>query len=289
MLTDAVWIDFNNDGKKDLIVVGEWMPVTVFINHNGKLENETNKYFDKPVSGWWNKIQVGDFNKDGKPDLMIGNLGLNSQCKASDKEPAELYYKDFDNNGSVDPILCFYIQGKSYPYVTRDELFDQISMMQARFTSYKSYADATLKDIFSDEELADAKKLTANCLETSLFEMGADGKFHKKALPVQAQFAPVFTITKLDYDKDGNEDLLLCGNINHARLRFGKYDANYGVLLHNDGKGNFNYVSQQQSGFSLKGDVRSVLQLNNLLLFGINQQTLKTYKLVKKPPPPEGK
>ena len=157
----------------------------------------------------------------------------------------------------------FLYTGKSYPYVTRDELLDQMSIMRTRFTDYKSYADATIKDIFTEEELKDAKHLQANHLATAYFESGADGKFHEKALPLQAQFSPVFTITAMDYDKDGKQDLLLCGNINHARLRFGKYDANYGVLLKGDGKGNFNYINQQQSGFHIWGDVRSVLNINN--------------------------
>ncbi len=126
------------------------------------------------------KYWLADFNGDGKQDLVIGNMGLNTQCKASDEEPAEMYYKDFDNNGSVDPILCFYIQHKSYPYVTRDELLDQMSIMRTRFTDYKSYADATIKDIFTEEEMKDAKHLTANHLSTTYFESGADGKFHEK-------------------------------------------------------------------------------------------------------------
>jgi hypothetical protein len=279
MVTDAAWIDLNGDNKKDLIVVGEWMPVTVFINNNGKLENRTRDYFGKDYRGWWNRLSVGDFNNDGKPDLIIGNMGLNTQCWVSDKEPAEIYYKDFDGNGSVDPILCFYIKDTSFPYVTRDELFDQLSMLRTRFPDYKSYANATIKDIFTEEELKDAGHLQANYLKTAYFESGADAKFHEKELPLQAQFSPVFTITQLDYDKDGNKDLLLCGNINHARLRFGKCDANYGILLHNDGKGNFSYINQQQSGFHLWGDVRSVLDINNTLLFGINQQTVKAYKM----------
>jgi hypothetical protein len=205
-------------------------------------------------------------------------MGLNSQCKASDKEPAEMFYKDFDDNGSVDPIFCFFIEGKSYPYVTRDELLEQVTTVRSRFTDYKSYADATMKEIFTPEELQGAKDLKANYLKTAYFESGADGKFHEKPLPLQAQMSPVYTITKLDFDKDGNEDLLLCGNINHARLKFGKYDANYGSLFKGDGKGNFTYITQQQSGFKIWGDVRSVIQINQMLLFGLNQQSLKAYK-----------
>lgn len=282
MVTDAAWVDLNGDKKNDLVVVGEWMPVTVFINNNGKLENKTSNYFSKQYSGWWNRISAGDFNHDGKPDFIIGNEGLNTQCKATDKEPAEMFYKDFDDNGSVDPLLCFYIQGKSYPYVTRDELFDQMSIMRTRFADYKSYADAALKDIFTKEELANANHLKANYLQTAYFESSNDGKLHEKNLPMQAQFSPVYTITIFDYNNDGNEDLLLCGNIQQARLRFGKFDANYGILLKNDGRGNFSYINQQQSGFHLRGDVRSVINISNTLLFGINQSGIKAYTTKRK-------
>lgn len=278
MVTDAAWVDMNGDKKPDLVIVGEWMPVTILINNNGKLVNQTSKYLDKNYTGWWNCITAGDFNHDGHPDLVIGNLGLNTQCKASDSEPAEMYYKDFDNNGSVDPILCFYIQHKTYPFVTRDELLDQISMMRTRFPDYKSYADATIKDIFTTEEMKGSNILKTNDLQTALFESDAQGRLHKTSLPLEAQFSPVYTATTLDYDHDGNEDLLLCGNMNHARIRFGKYDANYGVLLKGDGKGHYTYITQLQSGFKLWGDVRSVLTINDLLLFGINQGEIKAYK-----------
>ena len=278
MVTDAVWMDLNNDKQNDLVVVGEWMPVSVYINSNGKLENQTKNYFAEEYSGWWNKIGVGDYNGDGKMDLVIGNTGLNTQCKVTDNEPAELLYKDFDNNGSLDPMLCFYIQHRSYPYVTRDELLDQMSIMRTRFTDYKSYSESGMKDVFTSDELKDMKSLKANYLETALFESSADGKFQLKKLPLQAQFSPVFTITSLDFNNDNKPDLLLCGNINKARLRFGKSDANYGVLLKNDGQGNFTYVDQRSSGFHIRGDVRSVVQMGKTLLFGLNQQALKAYK-----------
>ena len=277
MVTDAAWLDLNGDNKQDLLLVGEWMPVTVFINTNGKLQNKTSDYFDQEYSGWWNKLSVADFNNDGKPDLLIGNLGLNTQCKVSNKEPADLYVKDFDKNGTIEPILCFYIQGKSYPFLSRDEVVGQINGMSKKFNRYQDYADATLQTVFSQEQLKGASHLTANILTTSLFERGSDGKFHLQNLPVQAQFSPVFTITPFDYDNDGNEDVLLCGNINHARLRFGNYDANYGMLLKGDGKGHFAYIGQPLSGFNVKGNTRSVIKVNNLLIFG-QESGLKVFQ-----------
>ena len=277
MVTDAAWVDMNGDKKPDLILTGEWMSITVFENKGGKLVDATARYFDKKYSGWWNCLQVTDINHDGHPDLIAGNLGLNTQCRVTDQEPAEMIYKDFDDNGSIDPILCLYIQHKSYPYVTRDELLDQISMMRTRFPDYKSYADATIDQVFTPEEMKGAGHLSANYLATACFISDSSGRLHPVSLPLQAQFSPVYTITTLDYDHDGKEDLLLCGNINNSRLRFGKYDANYGVLLKGDGRGNFIYVPQWESGFHLKGDVRSVLPVGDELLFGINNAGIKAY------------
>ena len=278
MVTDAKWIDLNGDGTEDLIVVGEWMPITIFLNEGGRLNDRTLDYFDKAYRGWWNKLMVDDINGDGRPDMVVGNQGLNTQVVASDEEPATMLYKDFDGNGAVDPILSFYIQGTSYPYVTRDELLDQIAMMRTRFTNYESYADATLEDIFSTEELEGAGYLEANFLKTAYFESNATGKFKEKPLPLQAQSSPIFAINAIDVDGDGNKDLLLAGNIEQARLRFGKYDANYGMLLKGDGKGNFTYIPQWQSGFKINGDVRSILNMGDKLLFGINQRGVVAYQ-----------
>ena len=211
--------------------------------------------------------------------LFRSNLGLNSQLKASEKEPIELFYKDFDDNGSVDPILCLYNKHKSYPYITRDELLDQLSIMRTRFPDYKSYAEATLKDVFTSDELKDATRLEANTLKTMLFLSDANNKFKEKELPIEVQESPIYTISTLDFDKNVKKDLLLAGNINHARLKFGKYDANYGLLLRGDGQGNFTTIPQQQAGLRITGDVRSVLPINNVMIFGVNQQALKAYKL----------
>ncbi len=276
MITDAVWADVNQDQKEDLIVVGEWMPVSIFVNVKGKLQNETNHYFSKGYRGWWNKILVSDFNNDKKPDFVVGNAGLNTQIHASDKEPAEMYFKDFDSNGSIDPFLCSYIQGKSFPYVTRDEMLEQVGSLRKRFTSYESYADVSLTDIFKDE-LNTSGHLQANHLETTLFISSAEGKFVASPLPAQVQYSPVYSITTLDYNNDGYADLLLCGNNSKPKLRLGKFDANQGMLLKGNGEGNFQYIDQLKSGFYLRGDVRSVIEINKTLLVGASEQPIVAY------------
>jgi hypothetical protein len=197
--------------------------------------------------------------------------------------PAELIYKDVDGNGTVDPFLCFYVGDTSYPFLTRDELLQQVANMSKRFPDYKTYANARINDILGPGGMEGVGQLRANCLRTCYFSSGADGRLHEKNLPLQVQYAPVWTITALDYDGDGKKDLLLCGNINHARIRFGKYDANYGCLLRGDGKGNFSYIEQRESGFHLTGDVRSAAQVGRTLLFGVNQEPLKAYRLKHRP------
>ena len=282
MVTDAAWVDLDLDKKNELVIVGEWMPVTVFRQENGKLVNATSRFFDKAYPGWWNNITVGDFNGDNRPDLIIGNMGLNTQFKADQKEPLEMYYSDFDNNGSVDPIFSFYIQHKRYPYITKDELGAQLPVMKKRFFTFKSYADITMEDLFQQDELKNAGHLSADHMATTCFINNPSGKFTTTALPNEVQYSPVYTINQLDFNKDGKTDLLLCGNNSHTKIRLGKFDANYGALLEGDGKGNFKYIKQTESGFNIWGDVRSCVQLNQQFYFGINGKNLITYTLSNK-------
>ena len=283
MVTDAEWLDTDGDGWEDLVVIGEFMAIEVFINRQGKnLEQETRKFFQYPLTGMWNKMLVHDFDGDGDKDMIVGNLGLNTQLKASAQEPLELIYKDFDKNGSIDPIMTCYIQGESYPFAGRDELLDQMYSMRSKFTNYASYANAKLSDIFSRSELKDAGLLKAATLESMYLE-NAGGRFVPRALPAPAQFSPVYAMTLLDYNRDGNMDVIIAGNQSSIRIRIGVIDANFGQLYQGDGTGNFSYVRQPESGLRLTGDTRSmeVVQTNGdvLLVVGTNNVGVNTYRL----------
>ncbi|GAB3645775.1 VCBS repeat-containing protein [Echinicola sediminis] len=282
MVTDASCPDINGDGYEDLIIVGECLPIQVYINQSGKgFKNETSQWLKNSPHGLWSSLAMGDFDQDGDIDFIVGNFGLNSQLRASTEEPMTMYYGDFDENGSIDPLMVRYIQGEAYPFASRDELLDQMYGLRSKFTDYASYSTAKIEDILSKSQLNAAKTLTVNELKTMYLE-NTGNSFTPHDLPVEAQFAPVYSIGVLDFDDDGHLDFILGGNQTYTRLRIGVMDANYGQVFLGNGKGQFSYLPQQQSGLSIKGDVKSILPLqhNNtkLLLFGLSNQGIIAYQ-----------
>jgi hypothetical protein len=191
-------------------------------------------------------------------------------------------FRDFDNNGTVDPILSYYLQGESYPFASRNELLTQLNTLRRKFPDYSSYSNAKLTDVFSAEDLESATVLTATELRTVLY-INTGNRFEKRYLPVEAQFAPVHAIEILDYNNDRNKDLILAGNQNAMCVRLGVMDANYGQLFEGDGKGNFRYISQPASGLTIVGDVRSLktMTINGRLhlFIGINNSGVAAYIL----------
>lgn len=281
MVTDALWMDANQDGQLDLVLAGEWMPLRCFLNQNGKL-TEAPDYFGPDTEGWWWCLAAADLDGDGDLDLVAGNLGLNTSLKVSPSEPARLYYGDFDENDAVDPLLTHYIQGEPYPLVSRDNLFGQLAGLRKKFRSYADYADARIEDILSPEQLASAKVLQAKQGASVWLEnRGAAGwKVHE--LPAMAQASPIFAILPSDLNGDGRTDLLLAGNLSETRPAMGPWDANYGQLLLNKGEGLFEYLPQHRSGFSIIGDVRQIIQIGQgdrqQLLFLRNNRPAAAYR-----------
>ncbi|MCK0148357.1 VCBS repeat-containing protein, partial [Arenibacter sp. F26102] len=248
MVTDALWTDFDNDNFIDLIIVGEWMGIRTFKNVEGKLVELAQDNGLNNSEGWWNSIEQGDFDKDGDMDYIIGNFGRNSQLKTSITEPVDLYTKDFDSNGSLDPILSSYNMGEEYPVFSKDDMVGQLSGLKAKYLSYSDYASAKITDIFSTEELKGAMVLKAKNFDTSYMENLGNGKFKLVPLPAQTQFSPIYGTLTDDIDNDGNEDIIVGGNFFGTRVKFGRYDANKGMVLFGDGKGNFRPASVMESG-----------------------------------------
>ena len=278
MVTDAVWTDVNGDGVKDLLVVGEWMPVKVFINRGGRLSDESDNYIRFPSSGWWNRLLVADFDGDGDEDVVIGNVGLNTQFRVDTAAPATLYYKDFDGNGSVDPVLCYYIDGVSYPAASRDDLTAQLPMLKKKFLTYASYADAKIGDLFTADELKGAQVLSAETMETVFMQNDGEKGFALRSLPVEMQYAPIYAMAAADVNHDGYRDIVAAGNQSWTRIKFGRYRANHGVVLLGDGKNNFSYVPQTQSGLNVREDVRKIVVLDgSTFIFGANNARPAAY------------
>jgi hypothetical protein len=279
MITDAVWVDINQDKKTDLVTVGEWTPIKVYLNNGGKLEDASHQFIRFASNGWWNTIAADDFDGDGDVDLIVGNQGLNNQFQASEKEPIELCFKDFDGNGSLDPILCYYINGKSYPAYSRDDITDQLPYLKKKYLEYTNYSNAGLNDMFSPAEQKGMQKFSAQVMETVYLQNDGRNGFTLMQLPIEAQYAPVRAILSIDINKDGRKDLVLAGDDNFTRIKFSRYDANHGMLFLGNGKGGFDYIPQYLSGFNIRGDVRSILHVNDFILFGMNNSKMMAYHI----------
>jgi hypothetical protein len=259
MVTDALWVDVDGDRRLDLVVVGEWMPVTIFHNTGAKLERVATRGLEHSA-GWWNRIVTGDFNRDGRIDFVVGNLGLNTRLHATATEPARMYVKDFDGNGFPEQILTCYENGVSYPLVLRDELITALPNLTPRYPKYSDYAGQTVEQIFGSS-LADAVVKHAETFATALALNNGNGSFTLVPLPREAQTAPVYGILAGDFDHDGKLDLLLAGNFDGVQPAIGRMSASYGLFLRGNGRGNFMPLGAAESGFFVPGQARDIQRL----------------------------
>jgi hypothetical protein len=256
MVTSATWLPHAGTKTLDLVVVGEWMPVRVFRQENSRLVDRTTESGLAETEGWWNSVSAADLNGDGRPDLVLGNLGLNSYLRASPNEPARLYVADFAHNGTLQQILTFYKHGVSYPVAGRDELVRLIPSLRTKYPTYASFGASRVEDILPATELSQAIVREARVFASSVAIAQADGTYKLGSLPVEAQFSPVYATVARDLDGDGHVDLLLAGNLYGVQPVLGSYDASSGVLLRGVGDGRFTSAGAIDLG--IEGEVRDM-------------------------------
>jgi len=291
MVSAAVWIDLDNDKQTDLVIAGEWMPVRFFKNNKGQFHEITNATSLADMDGMWRSLIATDIDNDGDMDLVAGNLGLNCMYKAGSTTPMQLFASDLDGNGTIDPVLFYYIKDKdgvrrSYPAIGRSQFAEQVPAIRKKFLHYQDYAKAKLDDIFTGTAKENMHSFTCNETRSCWLENQGNGKFEKHPLPVEAQFAPVNAIVAEDLDADGYKDLLLAGNEYQAEVMIGRYDASYGTVLKGTKDKKFIPLSSLKSGFITQGDIKSMALIagahgEKLLVAAANNDSLRIFSINK--------
>ena len=291
LVCDAMFTDFDNDGWPDIILAGEWMPVTFLKNDKGVFKNVSASSGINKETGWWNTIASGDFDNDGDIDYIAGNLGENSFYKASDRYPVSIYAKDFDNNGSYDAFPSLFLPvsqqdhvKKEFPAQTRDDIVKQMIGMRSVFQNYKLFANATMDQLFTKEQLKDALILRANNFKSCYIRNDGKGRFSLFPLPMLAQFSVLNGMVVEDFDGDGNLDVVINGNDYGSEVSVGRYDALNGLMLKGDGNGNFSAASILESGIYIPGNGKALVKLRTskgkyLLVASQNKGPLKAFEL----------
>lgn len=277
MISTAKVADMNKDGVSDIVLAGEFLPVTILYGQQkAPFFTEANQLAIPHSAGWWNSIKIEDTDNDGDLDITAGNHGLNSQLKPTVQQPVTIDAADIDNNGSLDCIISYSIQGKSYPMPSRDELLDQVPSLKTRFTSYQAYSDASVKDIFGEEQFNKAAHLKAEEFRSGIFINNA-GKFTFQPFCNEAQIFPVRDFLISDFNADGLKDLLLAGNNYAVRAQSGRYDAGKGLLLIQGKSAAFTPVAN--SGFLADKDARKIIKTDNFIIVANNNDEMQVFSL----------
>ncbi len=256
MITDAAWADVDKDGWQELVLAGDWMPVTILKNNKGKISSTPMPIPDS--AGWWNTIKVADIDNDGDTDLIVGNLGLNSKLRASKSQPAMLCVNDFDKNGLVEQLICVYNNGKLVPLMQKPDLQRVIPSIKERFVYHKDYANKSVDEIFTSTQKEGIIEKTVVNPQTSFFINDGKGNFSIIPLPIEVQFSPIYGIETCDYDHDNRLDIILTGNFFDVLPEIGRYDSNHGLVLHGKGNGQFELLKSKDTGLYISGQVRQM-------------------------------
>ena len=285
MVTDAVWFNFDGDSFLDILIVGDWMSITIFLNNGKTLTKLEHVNGLENTEGLWNRIKSSDLDGDGDLDFVLGNLGLNSKLKASPDRPLMLKVNDFDQNGSVEPIFAFEKNGKQYPLALRQDIIKQMSSLKKKFLYYEDYANKSLDEIFDQRVLEQATNLKIQEVRSSVLINRGDGSFELKPLPEEAQFSPVYGLAIEDIDGNGVSDLVLGGNLFAVKPEIGRYDALHGSVLLGIGNGEFTPLSSRRAGLMVKGEIRHLgflkKKTSKVLAVVRNNETMKFYSIQK--------
>ena len=281
MVTDAVWEDIDNDSKKDLILVGDWMAPKILKNTGRRLAEFKSNLSE--YSGFWNAVTCVDLNNDGKKDLILGNKGTNTNYKASKENPMRLFVNDFDNNGTIEQLATRSIDGKDLPLNLKQDVTKQIPMVKKKNLSYADYAKKTFQELFAKEVVDNTIKREATIQESVIAINKGNGQFEIKALPKEVQFSCVNTICTMDVNKDGILDILLGGNQYEFKPQFTRLDSNYGSLLLGNKNGTYSWTPYNKSGFFMKGEVKHLRTIKNAnnsvsVIAVINDNSPKIFK-----------
>ncbi|HUQ67791.1 MAG TPA: VCBS repeat-containing protein [Flavitalea sp.] len=268
LVTGATAADINKDGLPDLVIAGHWMGVEIWMNKKDHFEKDTAVYSSEP--GLFNTVAAADIDDDGDIDIIAGNQGLNTQFVTTAKEPMEMFYGDFDGNGTTEPVISYYIDHQSWPIYSRDDLVQQIPSYNKRFLYYSDYAKSDMNAVLGDK-MQTARHYTASQMSTVLLENN-NNKFIAHQLPEQAQWYPVYSIVVTDVDGDGKKDIITGGNQSYSRIKFGAYGSGRGDVFINKGQCKFERLSPVASGINIRGDVRNAVATGNKIVFGINNQ-----------------
>ncbi|MEI6412297.1 MAG: FG-GAP-like repeat-containing protein, partial [Bacteroidota bacterium] len=283
IVTAAAFADLNHDGAPDLVLAGAWMPITVFLNKQGRFTDATAEMGLDKTSGWWNSLTVNDLDQDGDLDIVAGNIGLNTKYRQTPQQPVTIYAKDFDQNGSIDAVMCRFVDGREKPVHQRNELLAQIPGLGKKYPRYAMYAAASVQDMLGEKALSDAYYRSVDFFQTACF-IQEKGRFKTKILPTPCQISPINALLCSDVNGDGRPDILMTGNSLAPNVATGQYDALNGVVLLGDGAGNFHPMPLEQSGFYVPGVGKSlaIIQLksgNQYVLAGQHAGPLKVFGL----------
>jgi hypothetical protein len=283
MITDIRAGDLNRDQRVEVVFAGKWMPVRIFSFMGQYFEEKTMEFGLDKTSGWWNAIYLGDIDQDGDDDLIGGNVGLNHRFITSEQYPVTLVARDFDQNGFIDPIMCYHHDGQLYPFAGRDAIIGQIPALKKKFVRYETYATATLEDIFSKKDLKESQVLTVNTFQTTYWRNDG-GIMTMVALPYQSQLAPVFDILVEDFNGDDRKDILMVGNFLYAETETGEMDAGNGTLLLQQEDGSFRFILNREHGFWAQREAREIEMITlsdgrRAIVTGNNQGPVEVYVL----------